>query len=201
MEGLRPESESRSVVSDSLRPRGLHSPWNSPGKNTGVGSLSLLQGIFPTQGLNPGLPHCRRILHQLSHQGRLSHLPVLPLPQAFYSFLELPSRMPDSSISLIISFMFSFPLSLSAVLLILFSYLLSHSLVLPESCLICCFSSVNSVAQLCPTFCDPMNRSTQGLPVHHQLLEFIQTHVHQVSDTIQPSHPLSSPSPPAPNPS
>ena len=122
MEGLRPkrESESLSVVSDSLRPHGLHSPWNSPGKNTGVGSLSLLQGIFPTQGLNPGLPHCRWILHQLSHQGRLSHLPVLPLPQAFYSFLELPSRMPDSSISLI-SFMFSFPLSLSAVLLTLFS--------------------------------------------------------------------------------
>ena len=158
-------------------------------------------GDLPNPGTEPGLPHCRRILHQLSHQGRLSHLPVLPLPQAFYSFLELPSRMPDSSISLIISFMFSFPLSLSAVLLILFSYLLSHSPVLPESRLICCFSSVSSVAQSCPTFCDPMNRSTQGLPVHHQLLEFIQTHVHQVSDTIQPSHPLSSPSPPAPNPS
>ena len=45
------------------------SPWNSPGQNTGVGSLSLLQGIFPTQGSNPGLPHCRRILYQLSHQG------------------------------------------------------------------------------------------------------------------------------------
>ena len=55
-------SESCSVVSDSLRPHGLYSPWNSPGQNTGVGSLSLLQGIFPTQGLNPGLPHCRRIL-------------------------------------------------------------------------------------------------------------------------------------------
>ena len=49
--------------------------------------------------------------------------------------------------------------------------------------------------------CDPMNRSTPGLPVHHQLLEFTQTHVHRVSDAIQPSHPLSSPSPPAPNPS
>ena len=51
------------------------------------------------------------------------------------------------------------------------------------------------------TLCDPMNRSTPGLPVHHQLPEFTQTHVHRVSDTIQPSHPLSSPSPPAPNPS
>ena len=59
----------------------------------------------------------------------------------------------------------------------------------------------SSVAQLYPTLCNPMNRSTAGLPVHHQLLEFTQTHVHWVSDAIQPSHPLSSPSPPAPNPS
>ena len=59
----------------------------------------------------------------------------------------------------------------------------------------------SSVAQLCPTVCNPMNRSTPGLPVHHQLLEFTQTHVHQVGDAIQPSHPRSSPSPPAPNPS
>ena len=58
-----------------------------------------------------------------------------------------------------------------------------------------------SVAQLCPTLCDPMNRSMPGLPVHHQLPEFTQTHMHQVGDAIQPSHPLSSPSPPAPNPS
>ena len=63
------ESESRSVMSDSLQLHGLHSPWNSPGQNTGVGSLSLLQGIFPTQGLNPGLPHCRQILYQLSQKG------------------------------------------------------------------------------------------------------------------------------------
>ena len=54
----------------------------------------------------------------------------------------------------------------------------------------------SSVAQLCPTLCDPMNRSTPGLPVHHQLPEFTQTHVHQVSDTIQPPHLLSFPSPP-----
>ena len=58
----------------------------------------------------------------------------------------------------------------------------------------------SSVAQSCLTLCNPMNRSTPGLPVHHQLLEFTQTHVHQLSDAIQPSHPLSSPSPPAPNP-
>ena len=94
---LLPKNESGScwVVSDSLQPHGLYSqrnspdqdkvkvvqscltlcepmncsPWNSPGQNTGVGSLSLLQGIFPTQGSNPGLPHGRRILYQLSHKG------------------------------------------------------------------------------------------------------------------------------------
>ena len=106
------------------------------------GSLSLLQGIFPTQGWNPGLPHCRRILYQLSHKGSLSH-----------------QGSPQRDIQ------------------------------------------IRSVAQSCPTLCDPMNRSTPGLPVHHQLPEFTQTHVHQVGDGIQPSHPLSSPSPPAPNPS
>ena len=59
----------------------------------------------------------------------------------------------------------------------------------------------SSVTQSCPTLCDPMNRSTPGLPIHHQLLEFTQTHVHLVGDATQPSHALSSPSPPAPNPS
>ena len=59
----------------------------------------------------------------------------------------------------------------------------------------------SSVTQSCPTLCNPMNRSTPSLPVHHQLLEFTQTHVHRVRDAIQPSHPLSSPSPPVPNPS
>ena len=62
----------------------------------------------------------------------------------------------------------------------------------------CQFSSVD---QSCPTLCDPMNHSTPGLPVHHKLPEFTQTHIHRVSDAIQPSHPLSSPFPPAPNPS
>ena len=57
----------------------------------------------------------------------------------------------------------------------------------------------SSVTQSCPTLCDPMNRSTPGLPVHHQLLEFTQTHVHWVGDAIQPSHPLSSPFPPTLN--
>ena len=60
---------------------------------------------------------------------------------------------------------------------------------------------VSSIAQSCPTLCDPMNRSIPGLRVHHQLPEFTQTHVHRVCGAIQPSHPRSSPSPPAPNPS
>ena len=59
-----------SVVFNSLWPHGLYSPWNSPGQNTEVGSLSLLQGIFPNQTSNSGLPHCRWILYQLSYQGR-----------------------------------------------------------------------------------------------------------------------------------
>ena len=63
------------------------------------------------------------------------------------------------------------------------------------------FLQLRSVAQSCPTLCDPVNHSTPGLPVHHQLREFTQTHVHQVSDAIQPSHPLLSPSSPALNPS
>ena len=63
------------------------------------------------------------------------------------------------------------------------------------------FSQFSSVTHLCPILCDPMNHSTPGLPVHHHLREFTQTHIHQVGDAIQPSHPLLSPSPPASNPS
>ena len=79
------ESERHWVVSDSMWPRGLYSPWNSPGQSTRVGSLSLLQGIFPTQRLNLGLLHCRLILFQLSHKGS-------PAIQEWvaYSFSSLP---------------------------------------------------------------------------------------------------------------
>ena len=75
---------------------------------------------------------------------------------------------------------------------------ISHEVMGPDAMILVQFSSV---AQSCPTLCDPMNHSTPGLPVCHQLPEFTQTHVHWVSDAIQPSHPLSSPSPPTPNPS
>ena len=74
------ESESPSVLSDSLRPHGLYSPWNAPGQNTGVGSLSLLQGIFSTQGLNPGLPHYKQILYQLSHREAQEYWSGQPIP-------------------------------------------------------------------------------------------------------------------------
>ena len=79
-----------------------------------------------------------------------------------------------------------------------FSFLLFHGVFTPRLTSGLHFSSV---AQSCLTLCDPMNRSTPGLPVHHQLPEFTETYVHRVGDAIQPSHPLSSPSPPAPNPS
>ena len=81
------ESESCSVMSDSLWSHGLYSPWNSPGQNTGVRSLSLLQGIFPAQGLNPGLPHCRWILYQLSHKGSPRILEWVAYPFSSGSFL------------------------------------------------------------------------------------------------------------------
>ena len=73
-------SESHLVVSNSLRLHGLYSPWNSPGQNTGVGSLFLLHGIFPTQGLNPGLLQCGWVLYQLSHQGSPRILEWVPYP-------------------------------------------------------------------------------------------------------------------------
>ena len=78
--------ESCSVVSDSLQPHGLYNPWNSPGQNTGVGSLSLLQGIFPTQGWNPGLPHCRWIFLPPELQGKSKNTGVAAYPFSSESF-------------------------------------------------------------------------------------------------------------------
>ena len=84
------ESESRSVTSNSLGPHGLYSPWNSPDQNTGVSNLSLLQGILPTQGSNPGLPHCRRF-YQLSHKGSPRILEWVAYP--FSSRSSLPRNL------------------------------------------------------------------------------------------------------------
>ena len=120
-----------------------------------VGCHVLLQGIFPTQALNPALLHCRWILYHLSPGERL-------IMRDYIS-----NQNPPNTKS--------------------YGYWM--------------ISQFSSVTQSCPTLCDPINCSTPGLPVHHQLPEFTQTHVHRVGDAIQPSHPLSSPSPPTPNPS
>ena len=87
------QSQSQSVVSDSSWPHGLYSPWNSPGQNTGVGSLYLLQGIFPTQGSNPGLPNCRQILYQLSHKGS---------PLRLFNSRDSTAGSPDPSICMLL---------------------------------------------------------------------------------------------------
>ena len=93
------ESESHSVVTDSLWLRGLCSPWNSPGQNTGVGSLSLLQQIFPTQESHRGLLHCRHILYQLSYQGSQCYSGSVCLsPVEHPSWNNLKSAYPPVSI-------------------------------------------------------------------------------------------------------
>ena len=148
----------------------LYSPWDSPGQITAVGSISLLQGVFPTQGSNPGLPHCRRIPYQLSHKGN----PRL-LDWVAYPFSSRPSQLGIKLGSPALQ-ADSLPMSMS-------------------------FSSVQFSSSSGLTLCDLMDRSTPGLPVHHQLLEFTHTHVHWVGDAIQPSPPLLSPSPLAFNPS
>ena len=81
------ENESHSVMSNSLWLHGLYSPWNSPGQNTGVGSISLLQGIFPMQGSNPSLPRCRQILYQGSHKGSQRILEWVAYPCFSTAFL------------------------------------------------------------------------------------------------------------------
>ena len=85
-------------MSNSLQPRGLYNPWNSPGQNTGVGSLSLLQGVFPAQGAHPGLPHCGRILYLLSYQGSPVKNPslVVKITYLYTNFLE-KAMAPHSS--------------------------------------------------------------------------------------------------------
>ena len=146
-------------MSNSVRPHGLPPtrllrPWDSPGKNTGVGCHFLLQ--------------CMKVKVKSNSRVRLLATPWTPAYQAppsmgfsrqeYWSGAPLPSPRGASD-------------------------------------------QIRSVSQSCPTVCDPMNRSMPGLPVHHQLPEFTPTNVHRVSDAIQPSHPLLSPSPPAPNPS
>ena len=169
-----------------------------PGKNTGVGCHALLQGIFPTQGPNPCLL-C--LLHWQADSFTTSTtwkaLPLKIMIQISYSniytwnlekwyrwtYLQSRNRYIDIENKHTVTKQGKGgAMNWEAEINI---YTVQFS----------------SVAQSCPTLCDPMNRSTPGLLVHHQRPEFTQTHIHRVSDAIQPSHPLSSPSPPAPNPS
>ena len=149
---------SNSVRPHRRQPTRLPSPWDSPGKNTGVGCRCLLQ--------------CMKVKSE-SEVAQLC--PTLRNP--------MDCSLPGSSVHGIFQ----------ARVLEWGARSFYPSL----------WQSVqfSSVPQSCLTLCDPMNRSMPGLPVHHQLPEFTQTHVHRVSDSIHPSHPLSAPSPPAPNPS
>ena len=154
---------------------------DSPGKNIGLGCHALLQGIFPTQGSNTDLLHCRWILYHLSYQGS----PRI-LEWVVYPFSRGTSK-PRNWIGCIAGGFLTSWTTRKAYYMSYLGEIISIQF--------------SSDAQSCLTLCDPVNCSTQGLPVHHQLPEFTQTLVHQVNDAIQPSHPLSSPSPPAPNPS
>ena len=152
--GIEPRPPTLQVDSLSAEPPGKP-------KQTGVGSLFLLQRIFLTQESNWGLLHCRWILYQLSYRGSPHYYSVgLNANGQLWRLQYL--MYPDSS-------------SLA--------YL--------------CALDFSSVTQSSPTLCDPIDCSTPCLPIHNQLLEFTQTHVHWVGDTIQPSHPLSPLSPPA----
>ena len=162
--------------------------------------------VLPYIDMNP------RQVYMAPHPEPASHLPPLPLPLGHPNSLALSSLYHASNlhwrfISHIIIYMFKchspksshpHPLQKKSKRLCPFCCLSYRVIItiflIPYICI-----QFSSVAQLCPTLCNPMNRSMPGLPVHQQLPEFTQTHVHRVSDAIQPSHPLSSPSPPAPN--
>ena len=150
--------------------------WLTLGQNSGVDSFSFCHGIFPTQGSNPGLPHCRWVLYQLSHKGSLKILEWVAYP--FSSGSSWPRNR--TGVSCIAGRFFT-------------NWAIREAYQFSQS--------VSSATQLCSAICDLMNHSVPGLPVHHQLPGSTQIHVHRVSDVIQPSHPLSFPSPPAPNPS
>ena len=145
---------------------------------------ALLQGIFPAQGSNPGLLHWRQILYHLSHKERprIREWVAYPSSRGF----SQPRNWTGVSCSLVDA---NDQAGLEAIGYFLNSWKINSALL--YTIVIVQFSSV---VQSCPTLCDPMSRSTPGLPVHQQLPEFTQTHVHWVGDAIQPSHPLSSPS-------
>ena len=150
-------------------------------------SLSVHPESYQASSSTPTLRMELSPLELLPGLAWMGYIPSLDL--GFLTEWGAPA-LPCLMVFLFLSFLREEPLML--IPFILFSYL---------AVLVFRSDQIRSVTQSCPTLCDPMNRSTLGLPVHHQLLEFTQTNVHQVSDAIQPSHPLSSPSPLAPNPS
>ena len=109
-------------MSNSLQPHGLYSPWNSPGQNTGVGSLSLLQGIFPTQGLNSGLLHCRRILYQLSHKvlKKMQQYALILCPERAIFLSSVVPRLPTHTFVILL-----FTWTTLHLLVIIFAYIKS----------------------------------------------------------------------------
>ena len=165
-------------MSSSLWPHRLYSLWNSPGQNTGVDCLSLLQGIFPTQGWKPGLPHCRQILYQLSHEESPRILECVAYP--FSSRSSLPRN--GTGVSCIAGGFFTnwtireAPVGLSYY---------KNGVVIhwDREASRYRFYSVRSgcmcvlVAQLCPSLCDPTNCSLPGFSVHEilqaRILEWI----------------------------
>ena len=199
----------RSIVSNSLWPHGLQHarlPCPSPRPRVCSNSCPLSQWCHPTTSSSV-LPFS-------------SYLQSFPASRSFpmSQFFESAGQSIGASASVLpMNIQGWFPIGMTGSISLLSKCLLQHHS-LKASVLWCSaffivqlshpymttgktISQFSSVAQSCPTLWDPMNRSTPGLPVHHQLPEFTQTHIHRVSDDIQPSHPLSSPSPPAPNPS
>ena len=193
-------------MSDSLWPHGLFSSWNSPGHHTGVGSHSLLWRIFPTQELNQGLLYSRWLLLLLSGNKKKYNIFWLHRENTMYEESCFCFKlMCDFSGPIIGNYKgFTWQASLGKLPSPYQNWSIASGLQPLRGAAVKDskppqFSSVQSLSRV--RLCDPMNHSTPGLPIHHQLPEFIQTHVYRVSDAIQPSHPLSSPSPPAPNPS
>ena len=159
----------------------LYRPWNSPGQNTGVGSLSLLQGIFLTQGANPGLPQCRWILYQLSHQGSPTMergLIIKEDPYCSGRLLLWRGKIYNRGTLIPWGLLHrGGAMTIQRTIIIKGTITIEgdHSV---EGDYYRSSVQFSSVAQSCLTLCHPMNRSTPGLPVHYQLPEPTQTHVH-----------------------
>ena len=145
----------------------------------------LLQGIFLIKGSIPGFLHCRQVLYHLNYQE------AVEIPSLTLEFIKCLTKTLFPTENIHSWLIWVRPFSKSNFRNRFQMAALRHQSI----------SQFSTVTQSCLTLCDPMNQSMPGLPVHHQLLETTQTHVHRVGDAIQPSHPLSSPSPPAPNPS